>query len=126
MSYAGAAFVALGVAFVSFLMYYMSGEREQEQQYHQSYSNGRERQISNSSYNDKKSSCYGNSAQQMRDKLRTENCTICLEPLCIGLTAALHCNHMFHTECIIRWRTDSNQQSCPICRKRFTSRDPVH
>lgn len=45
----------------------------------------------------------------------TENCTICLERLPIGmLVTRMPCTHFFHKNCIVQWLDTSN--SCPICR----------
>lgn len=47
----------------------------------------------------------------------TPDCTICKTAL-EGGCLTLHCGHMFHTACIVRW-TLSNP-TCPLCRA------PVH
>lgn len=50
-----------------------------------------------------------------------DHCSICLEPLTIGLTTTLvDCPHLFHTHCINSWLVQKND--CPICRT-FTLND---
>ncbi len=40
-------------------------------------------------------------------------CVICLENLHLTQTIALPCAHIFHEECIKKWRMKNN--TCPIC-----------
>jgi hypothetical protein len=49
-------------------------------------------------------------------------CPICLEEVIESENnrKVLHCNHIFHANCINRWLTTRNQ--CPVCRRRVPSR----
>ena len=48
-------------------------------------------------------------------------CTICLDSLNDN-PKELPCSHRFHLPCITRWY--SNRRTCPVCRQRFTLRQP--
>lgn len=42
----------------------------------------------------------------------TSECTFCLETIWKNECVKLNCNHVFHTECLIKWVNPT----CPICR----------
>lgn len=44
-----------------------------------------------------------------------ELCSICLIPMKESSSHTLECDHVFHTECILKWFR-SKQESCPLCR----------
>ena len=47
-----------------------------------------------------------------------ETCGICLEPIKEENTLTLHCDHVFHPECIDKWTQE--KLSCPYCRDTIT------
>lgn len=51
-----------------------------------------------------------------QEHLRDDNqCPICLDIMTPGSQGiVLNCNHVFHEECLNRWRRNSN--TCPVCR----------
>lgn len=55
------------------------------------------------------------------DSARSETCTICLEEFRNNenVNRLNGCNHIFHTNCILRWFETHN--SCPICRNNATN-----
>lgn len=46
-----------------------------------------------------------------------ENCTICLNYLIEKKCYKLNCSHIFHKECLNKWRIDKNE--CPNCREKI-------
>lgn len=44
----------------------------------------------------------------------TEHCSICFEDIKEGNIYGTECGHVFHAECIQRWKSKSND--CPNCR----------
>ena len=56
--------------------------------------------------------------RQLEERENTDNtdiCSICIEPFVPRqLSLTLHCNHKFHTKCILDWL--NQELSCPMCR----------
>tara|TARA_B100000700_G_scaffold323300_1_gene426757 strand:- start:669 stop:1076 length:408 start_codon:yes stop_codon:yes gene_type:complete len=56
--------------------------------------------------------------RQLEEQGTTDNtdiCSICIEPFVPRqLSLTLHCNHKFHTTCILDWL--NQELSCPMCR----------
>ena len=55
-------------------------------------------------------------------KKSNEMCAICLDN---GNMVSLHCNHIFHWNCISKWMENCHEKnsewgfSCPLCKKKF-------
>ena len=50
----------------------------------------------------------------IKDIPMTDTCSICIEPFIGEPTIVLHCSHLFHQNCIVKWfETDL---TCPLCR----------
>jgi hypothetical protein len=46
---------------------------------------------------------------------KMENCSICLDNMCISDNIKLDCLHLFCDKCINKWKEKNN--NCPVCRK---------
>lgn len=46
-------------------------------------------------------------------------CSICMENLDTSETRTLPCNHVFHNQCIERWKRARMRSTCPMCRAPF-------
>ena len=44
-------------------------------------------------------------------------CSVCLSTISNGISRTLPCNHVFHVDCIDRWKQRSS--TCPMCRAPF-------
>jgi hypothetical protein len=68
--------------------------------------------------------------------LSTEICSICIEEIMIKTETTLRCNHLFHTECLVKYLIymynknckdniylDYDNYKCPICRKHLRCKD---
>lgn len=50
------------------------------------------------------------------DNLFDEECSICLENICINdIYKKLNCGHIYHKTCIKNWIVYKNKQTCPLC-----------
>uniref|UniRef100_A0A0R3RZ72 RING-type domain-containing protein n=1 Tax=Elaeophora elaphi TaxID=1147741 RepID=A0A0R3RZ72_9BILA len=53
---------------------------------------------------------------QLLGRLKSKGlCTICLEKMSVKDIFALHCGHLFHSQCIESWLIE--RETCPVCRK---------
>lgn len=53
---------------------------------------------------------------------KTDNCAVCLEPLCQEggfLRSIPSCGHAFHERCLGRWVRGNEARNCPLCRHEF-------
>jgi hypothetical protein len=50
----------------------------------------------------------------IKDIPMTDTCSICIEPFIGDPTIVLHCSHLFHQNCIIKWF--KTELTCPLCR----------
>ena len=47
-----------------------------------------------------------------------DRCSVCLEHYKVGTyKRTINCNHTFHKKCIDKWFKNTDNYSCPICRK---------
>ena len=63
--------------------------------------------------------------KQIKENYEIDNqCAICLDTMINnGPTTKTKCGHKFHSECIERWLTDYNNNTCPSCREILVERD---
>ena len=54
-----------------------------------------------------------------------ETCPICICDIDKGYTMRFHCNHLFHTECIDRWK-ERGGTTCPVCRYVIVKENQQH
>ena len=54
--------------------------------------------------------------------VNTDNeCCICLYNIDVDSECVkLSCNHLYHTDCIRDWYINSDNKTCPVCRKEIT------
>lgn len=53
---------------------------------------------------------------------KERECPICLEEMAVNV-AVTKCQHMFHTECLMRCASKSN--TCPLCRTQLFEKLPA-
>jgi hypothetical protein len=63
---------------------------------------------------------YKRNCEENDDEVNNEgdgsDCPICYEQLCVKVTKCEQCRHIFHNECITRWKRTCTTCNCPICR----------
>ena len=54
-------------------------------------------------------------------------CSICYDDISVGTTGCtiLSCTHVFHYSCITSWFMNTEQSSCPMCRKEMTGKEDL-
>ncbi|KNZ63278.1 RING zinc finger domain superfamily protein [Puccinia sorghi] len=54
-----------------------------------------------------------------------EDCSVCLNRLSQGDTTEWpgRCKHKFHVACLVGWRREQNQATCPLCRDAVEEED---
>ena len=64
------------------------------------------------------------STAETADEQGGECCCICTERMTDPVS--IPCGHVFHEECLTRWRSSGTRRTCPICRRELPHPHPVH
>lgn len=55
------------------------------------------------------------------EQKRKEECAICCEDMKPSSSIILECGHVFHMRCIEQWGKDDQHETCPLCRRPFST-----